>query len=456
MEKNTRLIFHLSYPQGKNSWSVNANTLRNICSVEYPTFDEAVQLCIAAGRNCHISKSDMTSAFHILGVKKAHWPYLVMMAISPTDNKTYYFVDKCLPFGASISCLHFQKVSDVIAHLVHWQTNRDLINYLDDFFFAALLRAICNQQVQAFLDVCDEIRFPVSMEKTFWGTTLLLFLGLLINMVAQMVLIPTEKIAKARELIESVISRKSITVKQLQKICGFLNFIGWCIVPGRAFTRRMYMVLQGREHLKSHHHLRISAEIHADLSMWLWFVNHPSIYCRSFLDFSNTLEASEICMYSDASKNAKLRFGGICNKSWMYQQWDPSFIEQEDPSIEYLELYAVLATVLNWLHRFQNSQIILFCNNQSVVAMINNTTSSCPNCLILIRELVLHSLCLNVRVFAKYVPSKQNKQADYLSRLRISDFNAITPNHDEEPTEVPSTIWPMQKMWCNKKFGYKK
>ena len=140
----------------------------------------------------------------------------------------------------------------------------------------------------------------------------------------------------------------------------------------------------------------------------------------------------------------------------MYQQWDPSFIEQEDPSIEYLELYAVLAMVLNWLHRFQNSRIILFCNNQIVVAMINNTTSSCPNCLILIRELVLHSLCPNVRVFVKYVPSKQNKQADYLSRLRISDFKAITPNHDEEPTEVPSTIWPMLKMWCNKKFGYKK
>ena len=275
---------------------MNANTPRNICSVEYPTFDEAVQLCIAAGRNCHISKSDMTSAFRILGVKKAHWPYLVMMAISPTDNKTYYFMDKCLPFGTSISCSHFQKVSDAIAHLVHWRTNRDLINYLDDFFFAVLLRAICNQQVQAFLDVCDEIRFPVSMEKTFWGTTLLSFLGLLINMVAQTVSIPTEKIAKARELIESVISRKSITVKQLQKICGFLNFIGRCIVLGRAFTRRMYMVLQGTEHLKSHHHLWISAEIQADLSMWLWFLNHPSIYCRSFLDFSNTLEASEICM----------------------------------------------------------------------------------------------------------------------------------------------------------------
>ena len=30
------------------------------------------------------------------------------------------------------------------------------------------------------------------------------------------------------------------TVKQLQQLCGFLNFLCRAIVPGHAFTRRMY------------------------------------------------------------------------------------------------------------------------------------------------------------------------------------------------------------------------
>ena len=162
----------------------------------------------------------------------------------------YYFVDKCLPFGASISCAHFQEFSNAVAHIVQWITKKSLLNYLDDFFFVALLRALCNQQTTVFLDICKQINFPVSLEKTFWGTTMLTFLGLLINTVSQTVSIPTEKIDKAKVLIESVLNHKNITVKQLQKICGFFNFIGQCIVPGRAFTRRLYMKLQGTEHLK--------------------------------------------------------------------------------------------------------------------------------------------------------------------------------------------------------------
>ena len=120
--KTTRLIFHLSYPQGKNSWLVNANTDKALCSVTYPSFDRAVQLCIAARKCCMTAKSDMTSAFRHLRIKKLHWKFLVMMAESPINKKIYFFVDKCLPFGSSISCAHFQEFSNAVAYLVHWKT----------------------------------------------------------------------------------------------------------------------------------------------------------------------------------------------------------------------------------------------------------------------------------------------------------------------------------------------
>ena len=244
-----------------------------------------------------------------------------------------------------------------------------------------------------------------------------------------------------------MLSHKKTMVKQLQNVCSFLNFIGRCILPGRAFTRRLYMQLQNTQHLKQHHHLRITQEMRDDLTMWKEFIDHPSIYCRGFMDFSKTWEAAEICMYSDASKNPNLGFSGICGDSWMYKQWDPSFIMRDDPSIEYLELYAVLTTTLNWLHRFKNKRIILFCDNQSVVYMINNMTSSCKNCLCLIRKLVLHGLCLNTRVFAKHVTSRANKKSDLLSRLRIEQFKKISPHAELLPTKVPDVLWPMSKIW---------
>ena len=105
--RETRLIFHLSYPKGSNK-SVNANILKEDCSVTYPTFDKAVQLCMQAGCKCYAAISDMKSAFRNLGVSKLDYWLLILKATSPIDGKTYFFVDKCVPFGSGISCFLFQ------------------------------------------------------------------------------------------------------------------------------------------------------------------------------------------------------------------------------------------------------------------------------------------------------------------------------------------------------------
>ena len=112
--KDVRLIFHLSHPC-KTGTSLNANTPKEDCKVSYPVFNEAIKLCVCAEKSCKLSKSNMKSAFRNLGILKSNWRYLIMMAKSPKDGLSYYFVDKCLPFGASISCAIFQAFSNVVA-----------------------------------------------------------------------------------------------------------------------------------------------------------------------------------------------------------------------------------------------------------------------------------------------------------------------------------------------------
>ena len=115
--------------------------------------------------------------------------------------------------------------------------------------------------------------------------TIITFLGFLIDTIQQTVSIPTEKIAIATNMIDEVLDKASkctsakrkIMVHKLQQICGFLNFIGRAIIPGRAFTRRLYSHLQNNN-LRPHHHIRITQEMLLDLSMWQKFVRHPSIY----------------------------------------------------------------------------------------------------------------------------------------------------------------------------------
>ena len=260
--KDVRLIFHLSHPRNvrknQKSSSVNANTPAELCSVKYPSFDDAIRLCMKT-RAKYGAKSDMKSAFRNLGILKKHWKYLLLKARSPFDGKIYFFVDKCLPFGSSISCSHFQDFSDAVAHIFRYMSKEDVINYLDDYFFAAFYKWMCNQQVNTFLDICERINFPVSMEKTVWASHRIIFLGILIDLLLKIVAIPKEKIKKAKELISAALDSKNkkVTLLHLQRICGMLNFLGKCIVPGRAFTRRLDAQLEGKvSQLKPHHHLK--------------------------------------------------------------------------------------------------------------------------------------------------------------------------------------------------------
>ena len=242
----------------------------------------------------------MKSAFRNLGILERQWKYLVMTTQSPIDDRWYFFIDKHLPFGAAISCAVFQAFLNAIAHIVRVKSGKDNVNYLDDFLFIAMLKALCDAQVDLFLSICHQINFPVLLEKTFYGMTQLVFLGLLIDTVCQLVLTPPEKVKKARDLISDALQKAKgkIKVKHLQAICGYLNFLGKCILPGRAFTRRLYTATASKtDKLKPYHHIRLTADMKSDLRMWLEFVNHQSIYARGFMNFSKCWHANEISMY---------------------------------------------------------------------------------------------------------------------------------------------------------------
>ena len=446
--KKTRLIFHLSYP--RNGQSVNSGIPHSKCSVKYPDFDDAVKLCLMEGGGCYIGKSDMSSAFRHVPMAPDQWWLLVMKVSHPNTGKTYYFVDKCLPFGSSISCAIFQAISDTIAWIVEFRMNKPNINYLDDYLFPAALREACNIQLKAFLKVCGEIEFPVALEKTFWGATVLTFLGMLLDTERQVIGIPMDKLLKATHWVNYFLNKKNkkATIKEFQKLCGILNFLCRCIVPGRAFLRRLYVATtKNGVVLQPHHHVKITAENRLDLLVWKNFLESPDKFYRPFMDCM-TLRATEIDMFSDASGNFKLGFGAYCGLEWIWGQWNERFCSEHKPSIEYLELFAVVAGVLNWIKLFSNRRIVLFCDNQSVVNMINNSSSKCRNCMVLVRLLVAESILRNVRVYARHVRTKDNGKADALSRFNLKRFWKLAGGTmNENPSSIPEDIWPMEKIW---------
>ena len=202
--QDTRLIFHLSFDFPDGLGSLNVNTRRDECSVRYNNLDHAVRLILdlvgladqsSVPLPVYLAKSDLRSAFRVLPFSRDSWPWVIMKATNPETNVEQFFVDKCLPFGASVSCSHFQQVSDALKHLLQFRVQQWEVvsNYLDDFLFLAFLEQECNRLVHNFITICGEIQFPITLDKTVCATLRLVFLGILLDGERFLLGIPEEK-----------------------------------------------------------------------------------------------------------------------------------------------------------------------------------------------------------------------------------------------------------------------
>ena len=341
----TRLIFHLSYnfSDREEDGSLNYFTPKGLCTTQYNDLDYAISCCLeACDKICrlmnssiddpiYLSKTDLRSAFCMFLVSQLDWPWLIFKAEHPITGWVAYFVDKCLPFGASISCSLFQCFSNALRHIVEKLTGKphSITNYLDDFLFTDISQEGCNSLVRTFLAVCNHVHLPVADDKTEWASTQIVFLGILLDGRRFILAIPLDKREKALTMLKYLINKQKATVKQLQNLMGHLNFLSNAIHPGRAFTGCIYSkfsnILENKSgKVKSYHHVRLDSEF--DCQVWKLFLEQSDhlVVCRLMIDLKAPYTtAVQLEFYSDASTSEVLGFRGIFNKHWLYGAWPP-------------------------------------------------------------------------------------------------------------------------------------
>ena len=152
------------------------------------------------------------------------------------------------------------------------------------------------------------------------------------------------------------------------------------------------------EQLKLYHHINLNREFLLDCRVWLNFLQTTDLrICRPFLDLTD--KTGQILNFSsDASKKETLGLGAVFQNNWMAERWNPDFIKTQDPSIEVLELYALMLGLLTWSSYkelpLRNNWITIFCDNQAVVSMVNNLSTSCLQCRKFIRLIALCSISI--------------------------------------------------------------
>lgn len=389
----TRLINHYSYPPGA---SVNDHIPDSYSKVQYQDFQDAIKIALNMLKNSkldhpdlHFSKTDQVNAFRVLPIAFEDRCLQMLKARNPLTNKYQFFVDLSCGFGSSSSCFLYDKISRVLRHLYHWRTGEEAVVYLDDGLQIGLSEQLCNANLDAYLLICQEISLPTSEEKTVRATRIIVFLGLLIDGLRRLVAIPELKVSKALNQIDVIVDAKKATVLQMQRITGLLNFFCRAIIPGRAFTRRLYAEF-AHINLRPHHHIKVTNEMKLDLGVWRKFMAQDQSVLRPFVDFDDEFSCKNISLSADAAKSEALGFATCYWHSsnntvfYAFDRWEPALLQKYDPSVQFLELIGFSAGVILFAELFKHSSVSFWCDNQAVVQMVNNGASGCKHCMKLI------------------------------------------------------------------------
>ena len=128
--------------------------------------------------------------------------------------------------------------------------------------------------------------------------------------------------------------------------------------------------------------------------------------------------------------------GGICDNQYFHSKF-PDFILHQKLPIHKLEFLAVLIGARIWGHKFRGQKIRMFCDNKSVVDVINSSKTKDAFMATCLRELWLVVSSNEFELRAVHLPGEENRVADWLSRWHLGDkfrdaFNSFSAGSLEE------------------------
>ena len=285
-----RLIVDLSYPEGG---SVNDGIAPELCSLRYPSVDDAVKVVLSLGRGTRLAKFDIQSAYQIIPVHPSDRQLLGMV----WNGQLY--VDTALPFGLRSAPKIFTVVADALQFILQKKGAHRVLHYLDDFLlFRAPGTSQCDEALQLALEWCSRLGVPIAEGKTEGPAERITFLGIQIDTLKEELCLPEEKLHHLQREIGQWTKRRSCKKRDLLSLIGQLQHACCVVRPGRTFLRRMINLSTKAKRL--HHNVRLNKSFKSDLSWWSVFL--PTWNGVSMMSGGSKSRATAV-VTSDASGN---------------------------------------------------------------------------------------------------------------------------------------------------------
>ena len=268
----------------------------------------------------------------------------------------------------------------------------------------------------------QDLNIPISPAKL---TTRIICWGIEIDSVKASMSIPRKKLEEILSACEHFIKLPQFTKKQLQSLLGSLMFIHKVVHPARYFVNRLLEALRSMNKEK----IPMSEPVQKDINWFLKFVksfNGTAAYMHSTLHSTDLIEL-DACLTG---------LGGRFNQ-WVYAY---QFRDNEIPSmftIVHFEMWNVLLALRLWGHVWKNKQIIIKCDTEAVVSVVNTGVTKDNGLGAIVRNIWLETAWKDIKLRLIHVKGKDNQCADLLSRH-------IVNNNWQKFLAIVN-----QPVWCN-------
>ena len=407
-----RRIHDLSFPQGQ---SVNDGIPHDWGSLEYATYDDAVDSLLSKGPGAQFVKRDLKDAFrHIPVATSDQW-------LLGFYCDGHYWMERYLPFGLRTAPFLF----DLFAKALNWILISVLgwtiiLHYLDDFFAILSPTDDAVAYGQQFDDLCAQLGLTVNHSKDIMGT-IADFLGIEFDSSLLQARLPPDKLARARNTAKDLLKRATISHQELESAVGFLSFAAKIVIPGRAFLRRLFDAL--RRPVGLH---RITSAMKADLQWWHSFLKDwDGLQLLRNLDGRPTWH-----IWTDAS--GKHGMGGYILKQPGLPPSAQDVFSIRVPTrhrckdIQFKEMKAVHHAIQLWLDRLRGSKLTLYCDNDACIHGLEKSSIRGP-AMAPLRDIAMLLASYDVHLVPIWIPTKANLLADDLSRFRFRKIANSNP-----------------------------
>jgi hypothetical protein len=148
-----------------------------------------------------------------------------------------------------------------------------LLKHIDDFLIMGKAGINeCSHNLQVFKDVRAELFLPLKDEKKVSPTTVLDFLGIILDTDKLEIRLAEERVKELMVLLQRWETRKACRKRELLSLIGKLAHACKVVRVGRIFLRRMIDLATTARRLN--HWIHISAQFREDLNWWLPSWNH--------------------------------------------------------------------------------------------------------------------------------------------------------------------------------------